>query len=194
MKSITGPDLAVLTGLASIHLVNLSTMTNRYFFLMASPFKGSHHIKPPDRKGPSDGDCLESGRWHMALVCEKLATDATLNEVLCVCPGCRPIKTYTEGLAYKGPSCGVVAAKSSMNFCQKLSSFLFGGAPLKYSGSAFLVEFSLMNLVGLRAPHNAARLILILREFSPIKVGQEGFGPWGNDCHDEMGRRCNFGG
>ena len=27
MKSITGPDSAVLTGLASIHLVNLSTMT-----------------------------------------------------------------------------------------------------------------------------------------------------------------------
>ena len=28
------------------------------FFLMASPFKGSDHIKPPDREGPSNGDCL----------------------------------------------------------------------------------------------------------------------------------------
>ena len=105
---------------------------------------------------------MESGRWHMALVCEKLATDATLNEVLCVCPGCRPIKTYTEGLAYKGPSCGVVAAKSSMNFCQKLPSFLFGDAPLKYSGSAFLIKLSLVDLVGFRPPHNAARLIWVL--------------------------------
>ena len=28
------------------------------FFLMASSFKGSDHIEPPDRKWPSDGDCL----------------------------------------------------------------------------------------------------------------------------------------
>src|SRR3954464_11023731 len=99
MKSITGPDSAVLTGLASIHLVNLSTMTNKYFFLMASPFEGSDHIKPPDRKGPSNGDCSESGRRHMALVCKKLATDATLNKVLCVCSGRCTVETCTEGLA-----------------------------------------------------------------------------------------------
>ena len=57
-KSITGPASVVLTGLASIHLVNLSTMTNIYFFLMASPFKGSDHVKPPNSKRPSNGDCL----------------------------------------------------------------------------------------------------------------------------------------
>ena len=93
------------------------------------------------------------------MVCEKLATDATLNEVLCVCSGRRPVKTRTEGLAYKGPSCGVVAAKSSMNFCQKLPSFLFGDAPLKDSGSAFLIKLSLVDLLGFRPPHNAARLV-----------------------------------
>ena len=27
-------------------------------YLMASSFKGSDHIESPDRKGPSDGDCL----------------------------------------------------------------------------------------------------------------------------------------
>ena len=54
----------------------------------------------------------------MALVGEKLASDAMLDEVLCVCLGCRPVEAYTEGLAYKGPSCGVVAAESSMNFGQ----------------------------------------------------------------------------
>ena len=135
---------------------------------MGSPFKGSDHIKPPDRKGPSNGDCLESGRRHMALVCKKLATDATLDEVLCVCSGCRPVKTCTEGLAYKGPSCGMVAAKSSMNFYQKLPSFLFGDAPLKDSGSAFLIKLSLVDLVGFRPPDNAACLILVLGEFLPI--------------------------
>ena len=32
------------------------------FFLMGSPFKESNHVKPPDRKGPCNGDCLEGGR------------------------------------------------------------------------------------------------------------------------------------
>ena len=98
----------------------------------------------------------------MALVCKKLATDATLNEVLCVCSGRRPVKTCTEGLAYKGPSCGVVAAESSMNFYQKLSSFIFGDAPLKYSGSAFLIKLSLVDLVGFRPSHNATCLVWVI--------------------------------
>ena len=72
------------------------------------------------------------------MVCKKLATDAMLDEVLCVCSGYRLVETCTEGLAYKGASCGVMAAESSMNFCQKLPAFLIGDAPLKYSGSAFL--------------------------------------------------------
>ena len=99
MKSITGPDLADLTGLAFIHLVNLSIMTNKYFFLMASPFKRTDHIQPPDREGPSYGDCLESGRGHMTLIGKELATDAVLDKVLCVCSGCRTIETCREGFA-----------------------------------------------------------------------------------------------
>ena len=74
----------------------------------------------------------------MALVCKKLATDAMFNEVLCVCSGRRPVKTCSEGLAYKGPGCGVMTAESGVNFCQKIPPFLFGDAPLKDSGSAFL--------------------------------------------------------
>ena len=66
---------------------------------MASPFKGSNHVQPPNREGPSYGDCLESGRGHMALIDEELATDAVLDKVLCVCLGRRPIETCTEGLA-----------------------------------------------------------------------------------------------
>ena len=120
----------------------------------------------------------------MALVGEKLASDAMLDKVLCVYSGHWPIETCTKGLAYKGPSCGVVTVETGMNFSQELPPFLLGDTSLKYSSSAFLVEFSLVNFVGFRAPHNAARLILILSEFSPIKVGQEGFSPWGNDCHD----------
>ena len=105
---------------------------------MGSPFKGSNHVKPLDHKGPCNGDCLEGGGWHVALICKELATGATLDQVMCVCPGRWPIESCTEGLAYKGPGCGVVAAESGVNFCQKLPPFLFGDAPLKDSGSAFL--------------------------------------------------------
>ena len=71
----------------------------------------------------------------MALLCKKLATDTMLDKVPCVCSGRRPVETCTEGLAYKGPSYGVVAAESSMNFCQKLPPFLFGDVTLKDSSS-----------------------------------------------------------
>ena len=111
---------------------------------------------------------MESGRWHMALICKKLATDATLDEVLCVCSGCRPVKTFTEGLAYNGPSCSVVAAKSSMNFGQELPPFLFGDASLEHSGGTFLIELSLMDFVGLGMPHNTMCFILVLGELLPI--------------------------
>ena len=104
----------------------------------------------------------------MALVGEELATDTMLDEVLCVCSGCRPVETCTEGLAYKGPSCSVVAAESGMNFSQELPPFLFGDASLEHSGRAFLIKLSLMNLVGFRVPHDAACLILVLGEFLPI--------------------------
>ena len=129
---------------------------------MGSPFEGSDHIEPPDRKGPSNGDCLEGGRWHVALVCKKLATDTMLYQMLSICPGHWPIKTCTEGLAYKGPGCSVVAAESGMNFCQKLPPFLLGDAPLKDSGCAFLIKLSLMDLVGFRSLHYAASLVLVL--------------------------------
>ena len=130
----------------------------------------------------------------MALVGEELAPDAVFDKVLRVCSGRRPIKPYTEGLANKGPGCGVVSAWTNMNFCQKLPPLLLGDTSLKYSGSTFLVELSVVNPVGLRAPDNAAGLILVFGKLLSINVGQEGFGPWGNDCHNEMSRRCNFGG
>ena len=134
---------------------------------MASPFKGSDHIKPPDRKGPSNGDCLESGRRHMALVCKKQATDAMLDQMLCICSSRRPTKSCTEGVAYKGPGCGVVPAESGVDFSQELPPFHFGDASLEHSGGTILIELSLMDPVGLRLPHYAACLILVLRKFLP---------------------------
>ena len=99
----------------------------------------------------------------MALVCKKLATDATLNEVLCVCSGRGPVKTCSEGLAYKGPGCGVMAAESGVDFGQELLPFLHGDPSLEHSGGAFLIKLSLVDLVGFRPPHNATCLVRFIR-------------------------------
>ena len=114
------------------------------------------------------------------MVGEKLASDTALDEVLCVCPGRRPVKSCTEGLADKCPGCGVVPTKTGVNFCQEFPPLLLGDTPLKDSGSAFLVELSFMNCIGLQTPDNAARLVLIFWELLPVKVVQERFGPRGN--------------
>ena len=128
----------------------------------------------------------------MALVGEELASNAVLDEVLCVCPGRRPIKSCPEGLADKCPGCGVVPTETGVNFFQELSPLLLGDTPLKDSGGAFLVELSLMDFIGLRASDYATGLVLIIRELLPIKVGQEGFGPWSNNRHDYMSGRHWF--
>ena len=94
----------------------------------------------------------------MALVGEKLASNATLDKVLCICSGRLPIEACTEGLAYKGPSRGVVTTETGMNFSQELPPLFLGDTSLEYSGSAFLVEISIVNLVGLRMPDNAVGL------------------------------------
>ena len=135
---------------------------------MASPFKGSDHIQPLDREGPSDGDCLESGRGHVALIGKELATDAVLDKVLCVCLGCRPIKACAEGLPDKCPSRSMVSAEFGMDFSQELPPFLFGDASLEHSSRAFLIEFTLMDLVGFGTPHDATCFILVLGELLPI--------------------------
>ena len=55
-----------------------------------------------------------------------------------------------------------MTAESGMNFSQEVPPFLFGDAPLKDSGSAFLIKLSLVDLVGFRSPHYAAGLVLVL--------------------------------
>ena len=61
----------------------------------------------------------------------------------------------------------MVTTEFGMNFSQEVPPFLFGDAPLKDSGSAFLIKFSLMDLVGFRSPNYAAGLILVFGEFLP---------------------------
>ena len=86
----------------------------------------------------------------MALDGEELASDTMLDKVMCICLGRWPIETCAEGLAYKGPSCGVVTAETGMNFSQELPPFFLEDTSSKYSGSAFLVKFSIVNFVSFR--------------------------------------------
>ena len=67
------------------------------------------------------------------------------------------------------------------------SAPLFRDAPLKDSGSAFLIKLSLVDSVGFGSPHYAACLILVLGEFLPSKVGEEWFCPRGDDGHYYVG-------
>ena len=101
------------------------------------------------------------------MVGKELASNAALDEVMCVCPGRRPIKSCPEGLADKCPGCGVVPTETGVNFCQELPPLLLGDTPLKDSGCAFLIKLSLMYLIGFRSPYYAAGLVLFLGKFLP---------------------------
>ena len=81
----------------------------------------------------------------------------------------------------------MMTAESGMNFSQEVPPFLFGDAPLKDSGSAFLIKLSLVDFVGFGSPHYAACLILVLGEFLPSKVREEWFRPRGDDGHYYVG-------
>ena len=107
----------------------------------------------------------------MNLIGEKLTSYTALYKGLCICSGRWPKEACTEGLAYEGSSCSVMATKTSMYFGQELSSLLFGDTSLKNSSGTFLVEFSFMNFVGFRASDYVTGLILVIRELPPIKVG-----------------------
>ena len=61
----------------------------------------------------------------MALIGKELASNAALYEGMCICSGCGPEDACTEGLAYEGPNCDVMAAEASMYFGQELSPLLF---------------------------------------------------------------------
>ena len=104
----------------------------------------------------------------MALIGIKLASNTAMYVVLCICSGRGPKEIYTEGLANKCPSRSVVSAESDMDFSQELPPFLFGDASLEHSDGTFLIEFSLMDFVGLGTSHNTTCFILVLGELLPI--------------------------
>src|SRR5437868_15001664 len=63
----------VTTGLASIHLVNLSMATKRCVTTGRS-LQGANHVEAPDCERPSDWDVVQFLRWHWYLPSEILAS------------------------------------------------------------------------------------------------------------------------
>ena len=88
-----------------------------------------------------------------------------------ISPGCLPgpsaNKSLYERPCLRGTELCVMTAESGMNFSQEVPPFLFGDAPLKDSGSAFLIKPSLVDFVGFRSPYYAAGLVLVFGKFLP---------------------------
>src|SRR6266542_1638015 len=75
----------VVTGLASIHLVNLSMATKRCVKPPGALCRGSTMSKTPDCKQPSDRDSLQLLRRHVYLLGKILASLAFVDDFVCVC-------------------------------------------------------------------------------------------------------------
>src|SRR5207237_301290 len=73
----------VATGLASIHLVNLSMVTKRC--VKRRSLQGADHVETPDCERPSDRDSLQLLRQHMYLPGKILASITFAADFVCIC-------------------------------------------------------------------------------------------------------------
>ena len=108
----------------------------------------------------------------MALIGKELASDAKLDKVLCIRSGRQPIKPCTEGLANKGPSCGVVTAESGMDFSQELPPLFLGYTSLKDSGGASACgrRRATGRAVGWARPSRRGAFVFFLNKFRGKKI------------------------
>jgi hypothetical protein len=54
---------------------------------------------------------------------EKLTSVATVDQLLCIGHGGRPVETYSESFADQGPRGGVIAASTTVDFMQQLNTY-----------------------------------------------------------------------
>jgi hypothetical protein len=63
--------------------------------------------------------------WYVYAFGKKLTSVTTVDQLLCISHGRRPVETYSESFADQGPRGGVIAASTTMNFMDQLNtSFL----------------------------------------------------------------------
>ena len=98
----------------------------------------------------------------MALVSENLTSNAFLKKCSGVYSGRWPRKSGLEGLAYQGPSCGVMAAHAGVDFHKDLSSFFLRYTSLVDAHDALLVEFAFIELISLGSSNDPSCFNLVL--------------------------------
>src|SRR6266542_2270304 len=79
-NSLVLAAVIVVTGLASIHLVNFSMATKSQCSL-----QGADHVETPDCKRPSDREGLQLLRRHVYLPSKILASLTFVDELVCIC-------------------------------------------------------------------------------------------------------------
>ena len=102
----------------------------------------SDQIKPLDREGPRDGDCLQGLCWKVSLPSVKLASFAGSDHPRGVFYSSWPIKTLSEDVADEASGCRVVSAGTTLDFLQQFFSPVGGDAELKDSRVSFFVELT----------------------------------------------------
>src|SRR3954471_19554921 len=94
----------------------------------------AHHVHAPYGEWPGDGDGLECRARHVSLVGVLLAPDASLDDVDHI--GGEPVEAMSHGLGDQGTGAGVVAAVTSVDVLEDLSSFFGLDTALEHASHA----------------------------------------------------------
>jgi len=114
----------------------------------SSCLEGPHHVQPPDRKGPREGDGLEGSGRQVALRAEALAAFALVDQFLGRLQSGRPVETVTECLGHQGPGGGVMPALALMDVEEDFVPFLRLDAALENAGGAAMNQLVVDDAVG----------------------------------------------
>src|SRR3954471_13944773 len=122
-----------LMGLASIHLVNLSTATSRLVNPHGVVCNGPTVSSPPDCKWPSYWYCSQFFSWNMGLSGIILASHACLNQLVGVRLHGHPVESLPEGFRDQRLRSGAMPAISEMDFAKDFNTFLVGNTLKVYT-------------------------------------------------------------
>jgi hypothetical protein len=115
---------------------------------------------------------------------ESLTCIATLDDVLGVVEGRKPVEPRSKSLGDEGLVASMMPAGSFMNISKKGDSVLGCYAPLENPCGAALVEFSVDYREGPGMPHDLSTMDGVFWELSSYHVGQVWLCPDHFDEHD----------
>jgi hypothetical protein len=115
-------------------------------------------IEPPLREGPCNRYGAQFRCRRMRLRGKSLTCVATLDNVLGVMEGRKPVEPRSKSLGDEGLAAGIMPAGSFMNISKKCDFVLGCYAPLENPCGAALVEFSIDYRRGLGKPHDLSMM------------------------------------